>query len=160
MSEPKYAPREIFEQILEWAVMPTFDLVIEYGNAGVILVQRKIAPYQNQWALPGLRMFKNESIEDTLIRIADKGLGLKIDPFNRKFLGQYVGRFRTEHNRQDLSTGYWVNVSSDQKIIPNEAHFSSMKLIKSRNEIPTKTGAMYKFYLKQYFDLRENYSRP
>lgn len=47
----KYAPQEVFEQILEWTVViPTFDLVIEYGNQGVILVKRKIPPYQHQWA--------------------------------------------------------------------------------------------------------------
>jgi hypothetical protein len=43
----KFAPKEIFEKILEWAVIPTFDLVIEYGNKGIIVVKRKIAPYKN-----------------------------------------------------------------------------------------------------------------
>jgi ADP-ribose pyrophosphatase YjhB (NUDIX family) len=50
----KFAPREIFEQILEWSVIPTFDLLIQYGDQGIILVKRKIAPYKDQWALPGL----------------------------------------------------------------------------------------------------------
>ena len=51
--EPKLAPKHIFEQILEWAVMPTFDLVLEYQDQGIVLCRRKIAPYKNQWALPG-----------------------------------------------------------------------------------------------------------
>jgi len=157
MSQLKYAPRKIFEQILEWAVIPTFDLVVEYGDKGVILVKRKISPYKNQWALPGLRMFKNESIDDTLVRIANQELGLQINPTNKKFLGQYVGRFKTECNRQDLSTGYWVNILDDQKIKLNKKHFSSMKLIKSRNEIPPNIGAMYKFYFNHYIDLKNSF---
>jgi ADP-ribose pyrophosphatase YjhB (NUDIX family) len=52
----KYAPREIFEQILEWAVIPTFDLVIEIEGKGYLMVKRKIEPYKDKWALPGLRV--------------------------------------------------------------------------------------------------------
>lgn len=119
----KFAPRDIFEKVLEWAVIPTFDLVIEYGDKGIILVKRRIPPYQNQWALPGLRMFKGENIEEALIRIAGKELGLKIEPLQRGFLGQYVGKFSTENNRQDLSTGYFIRISPEQEIRINEDHF-------------------------------------
>ncbi|MEU8347039.1 hypothetical protein AB0C74_35525 [Spirillospora sp. NPDC048832] len=70
--EVKYAPREIFESILEYAVIPTFDLVVELPEGGgVVLVRRAMAPYQNKWALPGLRMFKPESIDDVIARIAE-----------------------------------------------------------------------------------------
>jgi len=117
MPEPKFAPREIFEQILEWSVIPTFDLIIQYGDQGVIIVKRTIPPYKNQWALTGLRMLKGESIEDTLQRIAKKELGLDIDSKNKRILGQYVGRFKTEHQRQDISTGYLIQIPSTQPII-------------------------------------------
>lgn len=153
MAEIKYAPREVFEQILEWAVIPTFDLVVEYENQGVILVKRKIAPYKDQWALPGLRIFKGEDIDDVLVRIAKQELGLDIDSRKRVFLGQYVGRFKTEHRRQDLSTGYVV-VSSGQEVRINSEHFSSFKLAKSLRDVPSNTGAMYKFYLERYFAMR------
>ena len=143
-----YAPRAAFETILEWAVIPTFDLVLSYGDRGVIVVRRRIAPYKGVWALPGLRMHKPESIEDTLTRIAWQELGLEIDPERRTFLGQYVGRFRTEHNRQDLSTGYHVPVDPAQEIRPNADHFSGHDVVRS---IPPRTGAMYRFYLERYF---------
>jgi len=156
VAEIKFAPKEIFYQILEWAVMPTFDLVIEYGDEGIILLKRTIAPYQAQWALPGLRMYKGEEIEDTLLRIASQELGLKIELSKRIFLGQYVGKFATEQNRQDLSTAFHIRIRSDQKIKFNEKHFSSMKMIKSKGDIPLKTGASYKFYLNRYFDLKED----
>lgn len=142
-----FAPREIFEQILEWVVVPTFDLVIEYGNEGIILVKRTIAPYKNQWALPGLRMLKGEEIDDTLVRVAKQEVGLSIDTKNKIFLGQYVGKFSTEHNRQDLSTGYYFKVPDKQAITLNNEHFSTYKISK---EIPNNIGAMYQFYLEQY----------
>ncbi len=150
--ELKFAPKELFEQTLEYMVIPTFDLVIEYGSEGIIVVKRKIPPYQGVWALPGLRMCKPESIEDTIQRIARNELGITVDPASRVFLGQYVGRFKTEHQRQDLSTGYYLRIDSTQPLKPNLVHFSSMKLV---NSIPTTTGAMYRFYLDQFFAHRE-----
>lgn len=150
MKEIKFAPREIFEEILEWAVIPTFDLIVVYGN-GVIIVKRKIAPYNNSWALPGLRMFKGENIDDTLERIALKELGIKIDTSNKVLLGQFVGKFRSEKNRQDISTAYVVGANTNQSLKLNPDHFSMLKIIKSNKKIPKPTGAMYRYYLEKYF---------
>lgn len=141
----KYAPREIFEQIMEWSVIPTFDLVINYGNQGFIVVKRKIAPYKNQWALPGLRIMKGEEIDDTLKRIAKNELGLNINTQRKIFLGQYVGKFKTEHQRQDISTGYMISVAGSQPIQLNSEHFTDYRIA---GTIPSPMGAMYKFYLK------------
>jgi len=148
MANKVLAPRRIFNQMLKYMVIPTFDLVIEYGNQGVIVVRRKIAPYKNIWALPGLRMYKGEEIDDTLRRIAKQEVGLDIDVKKKIILGQFVGKFRTENNRQDVSTGYLVRASDNQEIIINKEHFSSFRLIK---KIPKDTGAMYKYYLAEYF---------
>jgi len=148
---PAIAPRKEFETILEWAVIPTFDLVIEYGDQGVVVCMRRIAPYRGVWALPGLRMLKPERIEDTIVRIGHQELGLELEPADRVFLGQYVGRFRTEHKRQDLSTGFVLRVSSSQDLRPNTEHFSSVKII---DKTPARMGAMYRYYLERYWTLR------
>ncbi len=148
----KFAPEEEFKTLLEWGVMPTFDLVIEYGNHGVIMVKRKLAPYKNQWALPGLRQYNGESFNDTLSRIAEKQLGLKINPNGALILGQYDGFFKT---RQDISTGYFVSIDDIQDIKLNEEHFHQYTLVNSEREVPRNTGAMYKFYLKKYFELKK-----
>ncbi|QPC82873.1 NUDIX domain-containing protein [Phototrophicus methaneseepsis] len=145
---PGYAPRDVFESMLEWMVIPTFDLVLVYGGQGVIIVRRKIAPYKDVWALPGLRMYKGESIDDTLQRIAKAEVGLEIDTSEKVLLGQFVGKFKTEHHRQDLSTGYIVQVPDNQPILINENHFYSYELA---TEIPDNMGAMYKYYLGEYF---------
>ncbi|MFH1630894.1 MAG: NUDIX domain-containing protein [Candidatus Aenigmatarchaeota archaeon] len=153
MKNIKFAPRGVFEKILEYAVIPTFDLVIEYGDQGIIIVKRKISPYKDQWALPGLRMFKPESIDNCLRRIAKQEVGLRIDPRKRIFLGQFTGKFRTEHNRQDISTGYLLRVSDNQKIIANHEHFHDCRIVK---KIPQNMGGMYKYYLQKYFEFRRS----
>ena len=69
-------------------------------------MRRTITPYQRQWTLPGLRMYKGENIDAALRRIARQEVGLEIDPRQKVLLGQFVGKFKTEHPRQNLSTGY------------------------------------------------------
>lgn len=147
----KYAPREIFEQILEWAVIPTFDLVIEVEGQGYLFVRRTIRPYKDQWALPGLRMYKDESINDTIVRIAEQEVGISLDPSKKTLIGQYVGKFKTEHQRQDLSTGYYFKLPASTKVVINKDHFSSFVFSK---EAPENTGAMYKYYIEQISNRR------
>ena len=155
MTQIKFAPKEIFDQILEWAVIPTFDLILT-SPSGVVLVKRKIAPYQNQWALPGLRMYKGENIDDTLKRIAQQEVGIEIDPVKKVFIGQYVGKFKTEHERQDISTCYTAPIEGNQDIILNTEHFTSYVITK---EIPKGIGAMYKFYIEQFIRTRSRYGK-
>lgn len=153
----KWAPPELFGQILEYCVIPTFDLVVELPpDRSVIVLRRAIAPYANKWALPGLRMLKPESIEDVIRRIAEDELGVAVDPGSKQYIGQYVGRFKSEHGRQDLSTGYVVRALS-RELSVNRDHFSGYKIIGSMSELPGNTGAMYRFYLSAYFsELRKD----
>jgi ADP-ribose pyrophosphatase YjhB (NUDIX family) len=146
-----FAPRDVFKNILEYAVIPTFDLIVRFEDRGVILVRRKIAPYKNTWGLPGLRMMKPEGIEDTLKRIASTEIGVCIDTDRRKFIGQYVGWFRTERLRQDLSTCYAVPCDA-QDVVLNREHFSGCRFIQGKREVPMMAGAMYRYFLELYFD--------
>jgi ADP-ribose pyrophosphatase YjhB (NUDIX family) len=142
----KFAPRDIFETILEWSVIPTFDLIIEIQGEGYLLVKRSIEPYKNQWALPGLRMYKGESIDETIIRIAKQEAGIEINPKDKVLVGQFVGKFKTENQRQDLSTGYYFLLPSSTKFEINKEHFSTSQLT---YDIPSDIGAMYKYYIGQ-----------
>lgn len=155
--EVKWLPRELFDDVLEWCVIPTFDLVVELPpHRGVVIVRRTIAPYENKWALPGLRMLKPEGIDDVLIRIAQDELGLDIETESKRYIGQYVGRFKSEHQRQDISTGYVVRALPGD-VSFNRSHFSDCQVIKDDGDIPDNIGAMYKYYLGKYFrELRQN----
>ncbi|MCJ7792653.1 MAG: NUDIX domain-containing protein [Candidatus Marinimicrobia bacterium] len=146
-----HAPEEVWQEILKWVPIPTVDLVLEWGNEGVIVVRRKIEPYKGKWALPGLRMLKGENFDDTIKRIAEKELGLQVNPNKKRLLGVYVGKFITAQQRQDVSTGFYIPVSIDQMIAYNQNHFSGVKITKS---IPQNMGAMYQYYLRCYQKLK------
>lgn len=143
----KFLPKDIYNVVLKWTVISTFDLLIEYGDRGFIFVKRKIAPYKDVWAFPGLRMLKGEEINDTLERIAFWELWLKVNFKDKVFLGQFVGKFQLEQKRQDLSTGFYIKVSDNQPIKLNKEHFYSMKI---SYKAPLPMGAMYRYYLRQH----------
>jgi ADP-ribose pyrophosphatase YjhB (NUDIX family) len=147
----KFAPKEIFEQILSWMVIPTFDLIIEYNDQGIIIVKRKIAPYKNKRALPWLRIYKWENIDDVIERIVLQELGLTINVKTKTYIGQYIWKFKTEQNRQDISTAYHIKINTSQKIIINKWHFFSIKFVQCSKDIPKDIWGMYKFYLNEYF---------
>lgn len=132
--------------MLEYGVIPTFDIVFQYGAQGYIFLKRKISPYKNVWAFPGLRMLKGETLHDTLQRIAKQELGITCEPSAKVFLDQYVGRFQTEHLRQDLSTGFLIKLSGTEKLTPNPQHFSEMRITKV---LPKPVGAMYEHYFQR-----------
>lgn len=151
--ELKFAPRELFEKILEYCVIPTFDLIIELPEqAGILMVHRIIKPYENCWALPGLRMFKPEDIDDVLRRVAADEVGLEVDVAGKRLLGQFVGKFKSEHQRQDVSTGYVVRARHPEVRL-NGDHFSSYRIIRKWEEVPEPVGTMYRHYLARYFEI-------
>lgn len=148
--KPMFAPKKVFEQILKYAPIPTIDLIIEYDKGGFVVVKRKYPPYKNVWALPGLRIYRGEGIESAIRRIAADELGLKVDVKDKRIVGQFVGKFRTENKRQDISTCYCVKAFPNQLIRLNRDHFSSFKITK---DIPKKAGAMYRHHISEYLKL-------
>ena len=72
---------------------------------------------------------------------------MRIIPKNKILLGQFVGKFKTENSRQDLSTGYLVKVEDSKAIKINEGHFSAYQVTK---KIPEGAGAMYRYYAQQW----------
>ncbi len=146
----KFLSDSEFKEGLKNFVMPTFDLIIEIGNKGVIILYRTIPPYQDVWALPGLRQRKGETRKDTLERILRDELGVKINinPEKLPILRQYDGIFP---ERQDISTGLLLKLPPNTQIHPNPQHFSDSRFISSKDQIPENTGEMYRYYLEKYF---------
>jgi ADP-ribose pyrophosphatase YjhB (NUDIX family) len=142
-----WAPEEIFESILKYSVVPTFDLILK-GTQGVLLVKRRIAPYYGLWALPGLRIFKDESLSTCLARIAEDEVGLRIGPSRGTYVNQSVVRFST---RQDLSTCYAFELDIEHVKL-NEEHLSDWTFVKTLADVPAETGDLYREHLRHYFE--------
>ncbi len=62
--------------------VPTVDIIIEYRNQGLVLIERANPPYG--WALPGGFVDYGESLEDAATREAREETGLKVT-----LLGQF-----------------------------------------------------------------------
>ena len=56
--------------------VPTVDIIIEYGNQGLVLIERAQAPWG--WALPGGFVDYGESLEDAARREAWEETGLEV----------------------------------------------------------------------------------
>lgn len=149
---PGYLSDDDFAWALQHLPMATFDLLINVPGHGIVLLWRTIEPYQDVWALPGLRMRFGQTRLDTMQRVATAETGLPINPTTLKIVGQYDGLFDT---RQDISTGYlaeFVNPPAALDEIPyNREHFSDVMFVNSAAEIPEPIGEMYRYYLEQYF---------
>lgn len=148
-----WAPDEVFESILQYSVVPTFDLILE-SVEGILLVRRRISPYNGLWALPGLRIFRGESVAECLARIAFDEVGLRINSARGTFVNQATVEFRTDSQRQDLSTCYAFELEIDNVVL-NDDHLSSWMFIRDVAEIPATTGGLYKEHLNRYFEMRD-----
>ena len=151
--EIKFAPREVFEQLLEWSVIPTFDLVVELPEGdGVVLVRRTIAPYFLRTAghFPACECsrVRGSTMSSTGSPKMSWAYGLMLTPSGS--WDNTSGGSRPNTNAR-TSSGYVVRAFSGELRI-NPAHFSGHRIIKKAEEVPTSTGAMYRFYLSRYFD--------
>jgi ADP-ribose pyrophosphatase YjhB (NUDIX family) len=142
-----HAPEKIWQEIKEWVPISCIDLVIEYSDqGGLIMVLRKLEPYKDVWAFPGLRVLRGETDKEAIKRIAKDELGLEVDPSITEELGSFNVEFGT---RQDISRAFVLRVSGDQEIKPNLDHFSEVAIVPP-GEPPWPMGEMYGHFLALY----------
>ena len=145
-----WAPPEAFREILRYCVVPTLDVILHTPD-GVLLARRRIAPYRDKWALPGLRVRKGESIEACLRRITANEVGATVDVRDRRLVHQAMGRFRTEEGRQDLSTSYAFKLEAFEPRL-NQQHFSAWRFIDPAGPLPSTLAALYRSHLRTFVE--------
>ena len=77
----------MFNYIERFLPFSSVDIIIEYGEEGIIITKRAIRPYCGWWHLPGSVILKNERVRDTVLRSAAEEL--KIEIFAPRFIGIY-----------------------------------------------------------------------
>jgi len=92
-----------FAKIIAATPLISIDLIVVRGNQEVLLGLRNNRPAQGFWFVPGGRIFKNESMQTALSRIAEKELGLGSLVLNGEFKPVFIGPF--EHMYQDSFAG-------------------------------------------------------
>lgn len=97
-----FIPNKDYKRILENIPICCVDIII-VRDGKIFTVLRKNEPGKNTWCFPGGRIYKNELLEQAVIRKAkeESGLNVKIE---RK-IGVYETMFPNEGPFKDLKTG-------------------------------------------------------
>lgn len=67
---------ETFLQVVRHAPLVSVDLIVVRGGTEALLGLRNNRPAQGMWFVPGGRILKDERMQQALLRVADKELGL------------------------------------------------------------------------------------
>jgi len=117
-----------FKKIVQYSPLFAMDLVLVNQRDEVLVGKRLNAPAKGFWFVPGGRVYKNESLEQALLRIAKSELGLILKPLNQvTLLGLYEHFYDDSFFSKEISTHY-INathvfrVKSCELNFPNSQH--------------------------------------
>ena len=95
-----------FKHLIKTAPLFAIDIVVLNEQSQILLGQRKNAPAQGFWFVPGGRVFKNESLEQAFERISAAELDLTISRHQATFLGLYDHFYPDSVFGEGISTHY------------------------------------------------------
>jgi colanic acid biosynthesis protein WcaH len=84
-------PLDIFEIVIEAMPLISIDLTVRNSKQEILLGRRLNRPAQGYWFVPGGRILKDETIEDSFNRLlkVELGIGSKKSNTNIAFKGVY-----------------------------------------------------------------------
>lgn len=130
------------------------DLILYNSRNEVLVGKRKNAPARGYWFVPGGRVFKFESIRDSVGRISKREVGTKILVSNLEFIGVYdhiyPDNFRDcNHSTHYLAHGFRTIVH--QHDISPEIFSNEHSELKWMNVADLLTDENVHEYTKNYF---------
>ena len=139
---------QTFEVVISSTPLISIDLLVKKGNK-ILLGKRINKPAQGYLFSIGGRVYKNETIDNAMMRIAKNELNIEL-----KLMPRFIGVFEHFYDDsiyQDVSTHY-VNLAYEIKIegtlnLPSEQHNEYQWL--TIDEL-LKSKQVYK-YVKDYF---------
>ncbi len=136
---------EDFKSIYSKVPRLCVDLVLK-NEEGILLALRSFPPYKDMWNFPGGTLYKNETVEEAVVRIAKKetGLDVKIN----KFLG-YIEYFNEKRFDIDTHTvSIVVEVASVGGELSHDENTSELKYFK---DLPESLVEQQKEFLESNF---------
>lgn len=112
MESPLRLSNEDFAYI--YSKVPRFnvDLIIRAEEGGVILVQRSIEPHIGSWHLPGGTLYKEETIETAVVRVAKYETGLDVEVVRHLGVMEFPAEKRGVLSVHTISVGVEVCIVS------------------------------------------------
>jgi ADP-ribose pyrophosphatase YjhB (NUDIX family) len=126
--------------------VPTVDIIIEYQDQGLVLIERKKPPYG--WALPGGFVEYGESLEEAAVREAQEETGLTV-----QLLGQFHAYSDPERDpRQHTITTVFVARGTGT---PQAASDAQSLAIFPPEELPSHLAFDHNRILQDYLKVRK-----
>ncbi|WP_319558016.1 GDP-mannose mannosyl hydrolase [Thiomicrorhabdus sp.] len=122
-------PLSDFKQVVKNAPLFAIDLVVVNESRQLLVGKRINSPAKGYWFVPGGRVYKNESLERAVNRIAESELGCAIDRKQLTFLGLFDHFYHDSFFDGEVSTHY-INAAhlvflNEKSInLPTEQHDS------------------------------------
>ena len=117
---------EIFHCIVKHAPLISIDIIVKNKEGKFLLGLRKNRPAKGYWFVPGVRIFKGETIQEAFKTITKNELGVELDIKDAQFLGVYEHFYEDNFFGEDTETHYIVHayqIEIDEiEIKPDQQH--------------------------------------
>ena len=97
-----------FTQIIKNTPLISIDLIIENSEGKILLGKRLNKPAQNDWFVPGGRIFKDEKLDEAFSRTTTSEIGVALKRGEIEFLGLYEHFYADNAFNDEFSTHYIV----------------------------------------------------
>ena len=113
-----YLPPEEYKQVYSRAPRLCIELVVQLANK-ILICRRNNEPLRGDWALPGGRVFKGETLTEAVSRIAKQELGIEVKIDRQIEANEF---FSLSPDRHDVTVAYLVSPVGKQTIKLDEQH--------------------------------------
>lgn len=150
--------KQTFIDIVRATPLVSVDILLVRGGKYILIGLRNNRPAQGYWFVPGGRILKNEKIEQALVRIAEKELGIASLLDNENLYPTFHGAY--EHMYDDCFAGdigvsthyvvlaYKIEVPAEFELpIADEQHFE----FKWMSIVDAMVSDSVHQYVKNYF---------
>ena len=131
--------------------VPTVDIIIEVGEAGVVLIERKNTPHG--WALPGGFVDYGENLEAAAVREAKEETSLEVHLVEQFYTYSDPSRDPRQHT---ISTVYIATARG----VPRGADDAKVAKIFTEGELPSLIVFDHRRNLRDYFAYKGTGRRP
>ena len=131
--------------------VPTVDIIIEVGEAGVVLIERKNIPHG--WALPGGFVDYGENLEAAAVREAKEETSLEVHLVEQFYTYSDPSRDPRQHT---ISTVYIATARG----VPRGADDAKVAKIFTEGELPSLIVFDHPRILSDYFAYKATGRRP
>ena len=107
-----WLPDETFKSVIQHTPLISIDLIVRNEKGEVLLGKRVNAPAKGYWFVLGGRVRKNETLDDTFVRLVREELGIEsgVTRADAKFLGVFEHFYDDCVFDDEIATHYVVLV--------------------------------------------------